>query len=286
MTAAGPPVTVRTVAELRAALQERRRTHGGRVGLVPTMGALHAGHLALVERARATCDHVVASVFVNPKQFDRPDDLECYPRDESGDARALGRAGCDMLYAPPQDAMYPAGFATSVRVGGVTDALEGTHRPGHFEGVATVVTKLLLQALPDVAFFGEKDYQQLLTIRRLAADLDIPVAIEGVPTVREADGLALSSRNANLTVQQRRIAPALAETLRATARRLTEDGAPADALLAEGRAALLRSGFDSVDYIALCDAASLAPLDAADRPARLLAAAWLGPTRLIDNVAV
>lgn len=286
MTGLGTPVTVRTVAELRAAVQARRGADGGRVGLVPTMGALHAGHLALVERARATCEHVVASVFVNPKQFDRADDLERYPRDEAGDARALGEAGCDVLYAPPLDAMYPADFATSVRVDGVTEALEGAHRPGHFEGVATVVTKLLLQVLPDMAFFGEKDYQQLLTIRRLASDLNIPVTIAGVQTVRESDGLALSSRNANLTAEQRRIAPALAATLRATAQRLREIGDPADPVLTEAHAALLRAGFDAVDYVALRDAESLAPLDAADRPARLLAAAWLGPTRLIDNVAV
>ena len=284
--AGAAPRVVRSVAELRAAVRDRRARRGGRVGLVPTMGALHAGHLALVERARATCDHVVASVFVNPKQFDRPDDLASYPRDEAGDARALAAAGCDLLYAPDAAAMYPEGFATTVTVAGVTETLEGAHRPGHFAGVATVVTKLLLQAQPDAAFFGEKDYQQLLTIRRLAADLDLPVTIAGVPTVREADGLALSSRNAALTAAQRRIAPALAGVLAATGRRLADASESGADAVARARAALLAAGFDAVDYVALRDAASLEPLDDADRPARLLAAAWLGATRLIDNMPV
>jgi pantoate--beta-alanine ligase len=273
--------TVRDADELRAAIGERRR-QGGRVGLVPTMGALHAGHLRLVERARATCDHVVASIFVNPKQFDRRDDLARYPRDEAADAARLAEAGCDLLYAPHLARMYPAGFATTVRVGGVAEDLEGAHRPGHFEGVTTVVTKLLLQALPDVAFFGEKDYQQLLTIRRLVTDLDIPVAIEGVPTVREADGLALSSRNAQLTAEQRRIAPALADTLMRTARHLQEATGPTEPILQTARDHLLRAGFDAVDYVVLRDAGHFDDY----RPARLLAAAWLGHTRLIDNVPV
>jgi len=273
--------TVRDVAALREAIAARRR-RGGRIGLVPTMGALHAGHLRLVERARATCDHVVASIFVNPKQFDRRDDLARYPRDEATDAARLAEAGCDLLYAPPLERMYPAGFVTTVRVGGVADDLEGEFRPGHFEGVATVVTKLLLQTLPDAAFFGEKDFQQLLTIRRLATDLDIPVAIAGVATVRESDGLALSSRNARLTPDQRRIAPALADTLTRTARHLQEATGPTEPILRTARESLLRAGFDAVDYVALRDAGHFDEY----RPARLLAAAWLGRTRLIDNVPV
>jgi pantoate--beta-alanine ligase len=277
--------TVRTVAALRTRVRALRE-RGGSVGLVPTMGALHAGHLRLVARARAACDHVVASLFVNPKQFDRPDDLARYPRDEARDAAELAAAGCHLLFAPAPEVMYPEGFATSVRVAGVTETLEGAHRPGHFEGVATVVTKLLLQVLPDVAFFGEKDYQQLLTIQQLARDLDIPVAIEGVPTVREVDGLALASRNARLTAAQRRIAPALASGLYRAAETLADGETEAAPVLDRTAAELYRAGFDAVDYLALRDAATLAPLDRADRPARLLAAAWLGQTRLIDNVPV
>lgn len=277
--------TVRSVAALRTRVQSARDA-GASIGLVPTMGALHDGHLALVARARAACDRVVATVFVNPRQFDRPDDLNRYPRNESRDADALARAGCDVLFAPPVEVMYPPGFATRVQVGGVTETLEGAHRPGHFEGVATVVAKLLLQALPDIAFFGEKDYQQLLTIRRLVRDLDIPVAVEGVPTVREADGLALSSRNANLTAAQRRVAPKLASALLHAAEVLGDGRTEADPVLTAARNGLLTAGFDAIDYLSLRDAETLAPLDRADRPARLLAAAWLGSTRLIDNIAV
>ncbi|SDG33460.1 pantothenate synthetase [Limimonas halophila] len=275
----------RTVAALREHVAAYRR-RGESVGLVPTMGALHAGHLALVEAARRQCDRVVATLFVNPKQFDRPDDLTHYPRDEGRDARLLDEAGADLLFAPSGAEMYPDGFATTVCVGGVTDSLEGAHRPGHFDGVTTVVTKLLLQSLPDRAFFGEKDYQQLVTVRRLARDLDIPVTIEGVPIVREGDGLALSSRNQRLTADQRAVAPTLARVLRDSAARLADGTADADAVLDGGRRTLLNAGFDAVDYLALCDARDLTPLARADRPARLLAAAWLGPVRLIDNIAV
>jgi len=283
-----PLPVVRQVAALRTRVRGFRDA-GARVGLVPTMGALHEGHLALVRRARAACDRVVASLFVNPRQFDRAEDLAAYPRDEVQDARALSRAGCDLLFAPAAAEVYPPGFATSVRVAGPAAPLEGTYRPGHFEGVATVVTKLLLQTLPDIAFFGEKDYQQLQVIRRLVADLDVPVAIEGVPTVREADGLALSSRNQRLSAAQRTVAPVLARVLKDTAARLVAGADPAAALEAT-RATLLSAGFDAVDYVELVDAATLAPLRAApvqgDGGARLLAAAWLGPVRLIDNVPV
>ena len=281
-----PLPVVRRVAALRGRVRAFQQA-GEQVALVPTMGALHDGHLALVQRARAACDRVVASLFVNPRQFDRPDDLDAYPRDEVADAHALAREGCDLLFAPPPEEMYPSGFATTVRVGGVTDAMEGAHRPGHFDGVATVVTKLLLQALPDVAVFGEKDYQQLQTIRRLACDLDMPVAIEGVPTVRESDGLALSSRNRRLDPARRAVAPALARVLHDTAACFME-GTEVGAALDAARAALCEAGFDAVDYIDLRDAESLAPLAAPpeQRPARLLAAAWLGDVRLIDNVPV
>jgi len=275
----------RTVAALREHVADYRR-RGESVGLVPTMGALHAGHLALVEAARRQCDRVVATLFVNPKQFDRPDDLAHYPRDEGRDARLLDETGADLAFAPSGAEMYPDGFATTVSVGGVTEGLEGAHRPGHFDGVTTVVTKLLLQSLPDRAFFGEKDYQQLVTIRHLVRDLDIPVAIDGVPIVRESDGLALSSRNERLSADQRAVAPALARTLQDTAARLADGAADAGPVLAEGKRKLRDAGFDGVDYLALCDARDLTPLTRADRPARLLAAAWLGPVRLIDNIAV
>lgn len=277
--------TVRSVADLRRCIGEFRKT-GARIGLVPTMGALHEGHLALVRAARATCGRTVATLFVNPKQFDRPDDLQRYPRTEADDAAALAAEGCDLLFAPPAEEMYPPGFSTSVTVGGVTEPLEGTHRPGHFAGVATVVSKLLLQALPDEAFFGEKDYQQLQTIRRMARDLDIPVAIRGVPTVREHDGLALSSRNRQLDAGQRRIAPVLYEVLQEAAGQLADGTTSAAPVLDAGVARLTQAGFERVDYLALADAETLQPLERADRPARLLAAAWLGPVRLIDNVPV
>lgn len=277
--------TVRTVAELRRSVGDFRR-NGERIGLVPTMGALHEGHLALVHAARASCQRTVATLFVNPKQFDRPDDLQRYPRTEADDAAALAAEGCDLLFAPPVEEMYPPGFATSVSVGGVTEPLEGTYRPGHFGGVATVVSKLLLQALPDDAFFGEKDYQQLQTIRRMVRDLDIPVAIRGVPTVREGDGLALSSRNRQLDADQRRIAPVLYEVLREAAEQLADGTTAAGPVLESGIARLKQAGFEPVDYLALADAETLQPLQRADRPARLLAAAWLGTVRLIDNVPV
>jgi pantoate--beta-alanine ligase len=276
--------TVRSIAALR---REVAAWHGAgeKVALVPTMGALHAGHLALVARGKALCDRVVASLFVNPTQFGPDEDLSRYPRDEAGDRAKLAAAGCDLLYAPTVDEMYPPGFSTTVTPGAIAEGLCGRFRPGHFAGVATVVTKLLLQASPDVACFGEKDYQQLQVIRRVARDLDIPVRIEGVPIVRETDGLALSSRNAYLTPEERRIAPALHRTLAEVARRVAQGTAP-EAAAAEGRAALERGGFTRVDYVEVVDAETLAPLARLDRPGRVLAAAWLGRTRLIDNLPV
>lgn len=277
--------TVRTVPDLRSRIAEWRG-QGLRVALVPTMGALHEGHLKLVRRGRELADRVVTSLFVNPTQFGPNEDFSRYPRDEAGDAAKLAGAGCDLLYAPGLDQIYPPGFSTSIDVGPVTRRWEGEFRPGHFNGVATVVTKLLLQAMPDVACFGEKDYQQLQTIRRLVADLDIPVTIEGVPTEREADGLALSSRNAYLTPGQRQQAVLLSRVLRGMVDRLAQDrGAVADAC-AEGRSALLAGGFDAVDYLVVVDANSLEPLDRVDRPARVLAVARIGGVRLLDNLAV
>jgi pantoate--beta-alanine ligase len=278
-----PPV-VRTVPRLRAAVAAWRQ-EGLTVGLVPTMGALHEGHLSLVRQARREADRCVASLFVNPKQFAAHEDLDRYPRDEAGDAAKLADAGCDLLWAPDGAAMYPPGFATSVTVGEVSAPLEGVIRPHFFGGVATVVAKLLLQTLPDVAVFGEKDYQQLLVIRRLAADLDIPVRILAGETVREPDGLAMSSRNAYLPAEARRIAGRLNVLMREAIAAMRAGAAPAQAAAAL-EAALGAAGFDAVEYAAVADAGTLAPLAALDRPARLLVAVRLGPTRLIDNMAI
>ncbi len=278
------PVTVRSVGALRAQTGQWRET-GATVALVPTMGALHDGHLSLVHKANELADRVVVSIFVNPRQFGPGEDYAAYPRDEAVDAENLAAVGADALYAPTVAEMYPDGFATTVHVGGLTDDLCGAARPGHFDGVATVVSKLLLQARPDVAVFGEKDYQQLLVIRRLVRDLDILVSIVGAPVVREPDGLALSSRNTYLTADQRRAAPALYKALCRASVRL-EAGEGAAGVLAAARDEVVAAGFDAVDYLTLRDAATLAPLDAADRPARLLAAAHLGGARLIDNVPV
>jgi pantoate--beta-alanine ligase len=275
--------TVRTVPALRGVVATWRRA-GERVALVPTMGALHRGHLALVERGRALCPRVVTSLFVNPTQFGPSEDFARYPRDEAADAALLASAGCDLLYAPGLAEMYPEGFAASVSPGPIAERQCGPFRPGHFAGVATVVSKLLLQSQADVALFGEKDFQQLLVIRRVAADLDIPVRIEGVPTVRESDGLALSSRNVYLTPEQRVVAPALYRTLREMAGRL-EAGDAIAAVTAEGLSALRRAGFTAIDYLEVADAETLAPLAGLDRAARILSAVWLGKTRLIDNIA-
>ncbi|MGB0748069.1 MAG: pantoate--beta-alanine ligase [Magnetospiraceae bacterium] len=276
--------TVRTVPGLRARL-DTWRGQGDSIALVPTMGALHAGHLALVERGLALAERCVVTLFVNPKQFGPNEDFAVYPRDEQTDARLLEEAGAHLLYAPTVDSMYAEGHATKVSLSGVGEVLEGNFRPGFFDGVATVVAKLLIQALPTVALFGEKDYQQLQVIKRLVQDLDIPTEIIGVPTVREPDGLALSSRNAYLTPTERQAAPTLQQTLLEVARRFQAGDSPAD-LEAWGMDQLQKVGFGTVDYISLRDAATLEPVSApGDRPARVLAAAWLGKARLIDNVA-
>lgn len=275
---------VRTIGELRGLTASWRRA-GDSIGLVPTMGGLHAGHLALVRRARAQCERVVATIFLNPKQFDDAADLERYPRDEARDVAELAAAGVDLLFAPEVAEIYPEGFATTVAVAGLTDCLCGAARPGHFTGVTTVVAKLLLQALPEVAYFGEKDYQQFLVVKRMARDLDIPVRIAAVPTVRDPDGLALSSRNQYLNPNQRILAPTLYRELTALAARLA-DGRDAGALVTRSREALGQAGFDRVEYLDLRDGETLESLSRARPPARLFAAVWLGDTRLIDTLSV
>jgi pantoate--beta-alanine ligase len=282
-TIGGLPV-VRGVRDLRLRI-DAWRDAGESVALAPTMGALHAGHLALVTRGKALADRVVASIFVNPAQFAPNEDFARYPRDEAGDAAKLLATGCDLLYAPPVEEIYPEGFSTTVSAGAIAEGLCGRFRPGHFAGVATVVTKLLQQSEVDVALFGEKDYQQLQVVRRVVRDLDIPVHIEGVPTVRDQDGLALSSRNAYLSRVDRAIAPTIYRVLSDAARRV-KSGAEIGAALGDAHAELKRSGFARIDYLEAVDAESLAPLARADRPGRILVALWLGETRLIDNVAL
>ena len=279
--------TVRTVASLRAHSAAWRESRGATVALVPTMGALHAGHASLIKLARAQADRVIASIFVNPRQFGEGEDFERYPRAEADDARLLQEAGCDLLYAPTPEAMYPPGFATSIDVAGVAEPLEGGSRPGHFAGVATVVGKLLLQARPDIAIFGEKDWQQLQVVRRLVRDLDLQVDILGAPIARDADGLALSSRNAYLSEEERMLAPRLHLLLAQAAAALAK-GAPVGRIEETGREALGKMGFRQVDYLEVRDGETLAPVGPGPlaKPARLLAAAWLGATRLIDNLAV
>jgi pantoate--beta-alanine ligase len=272
---------VRTVAALRAAVAQYRRGGAG-VGLVPTMGALHDGHLTLMRSAKLDNARVIATIFVNPKQFGPAEDLARYPRDEAADVALLEEIGADLLFAPDVGEMYPEGFATGIAVGGLTQHLDGVSRPHFFGGVATVVAKLLLQAMPDRAYFGEKDFQQLQVVRRMVRDLDIPVVIVAVPTVREADGLAMSSRNRYLSPAQRKIAGALPRVMRDTVAAL-RGGLVAAPLIVEAKGRLHQAGFDRVDYLELCDEASLQPIPAARPPSRLFVAAYIGTTRLIDN---
>lgn len=279
---ATPPI-LRSIAELRQTVGAWRRG-GDTIGLVPTMGALHEGHLSLVRRARAQCARAVVSIFVNPTQFGPNEDFTRYPRDLAGDAAKLATVGTDAIFAPEVAEMYPAGAATTVTVSGLTDGLCGPFRPGHFQGVATVVTKLLLQCLPDVGYFGEKDYQQLQVIRRFVQDLDIPVRIEGVPTFRESDGLAMSSRNAYLSPEERAVAPTLYRVLTSVAAEVAHGGSAAMAA-SRGRAELA-AGFNKLDYLEVVDAATLQPIERLHGPARVAVAAWLGKTRLIDNVPI
>jgi pantoate--beta-alanine ligase len=271
----------RTLPDLRAACARLRR-HAESLAVVPTMGALHEGHRTLVREAVASGAATVASIFVNPLQFGPNEDLSRYPRDEAGDLAALKAEGCALAWLPDVAAMYPAGEATTVFVGGPAERWEGDARPGHFRGVATVCAKLFGQVRPDRAYFGEKDWQQLQVVKRMVADLLLPLEIVGVETVREADGLALSSRNQFLTEAERAVAPALSATLRATAARIASGGA-VDAALTEARAALDVNGF-GVDYFALVDGPSLAPIEQAAPGARLIAAVRLGSVRLLDNI--
>ena len=276
---------VRTISDLRRRIGYWR-TAAESVGLVPTMGALHLGHMALVRAARAECRRAVATIFVNPKQFAPAEDLTSYPRREAADLEMLGAAGVDLVFIPPVGEMYPPDFSTTVHVSGLTEGLCGAHRSGHFDGVTTVVTKLLIQALPDLACFGEKDYQQLVIVRRLVRDLDLPVRIVGVPTVREADGLALSSRNAYLSPAERHIAPRIARTLRRIAAALTQQPSAVALELARGSAELETAGF-GVEYLEIRDAETLAPVTSEIVAAcRVFAAVRLGRTRLIDNMPI
>lgn len=279
---------MKIIRTLKALRQETAswRAAGESIGLVPTMGALHDGHMSLVRNARAQNDRVITSIFVNPKQFNQASDLEAYPRDEAADAAKLEAADCDVLWAPDVGEMYPDGFATGVEVTGITDCLCGATRPGHFAGVAVVVTKLLLQSLPDKAYFGIKDYQQLNVVRRMARDLDIPVEVRGIDTVRERDGLAMSSRNWYLTEAEREVAPTLFRVLTniAEAASSGEDSARA---IERGRRQLADKGFGQVDYLEIRDAESFDLVTRPPRrPSRAFAAVFLGKARLIDNVPV
>ncbi|PZS14230.1 MAG: pantoate--beta-alanine ligase [Solirubrobacterales bacterium] len=274
--------TLRTVAELRAALAGPRRA-GRTIGLVPTMGAFHEGHLSLMRHARADCDETVVSLFVNPTQFDQEADLGAYPRDEARDAALAAQAGVDLLFAPPLAEVYPPGFATTVSVAGLTETLEGSHRGhAHFDGVATVVTKLLNMVMPDVAYFGHKDAQQALVIERLVRDLDLPVRIEVCPTVREPDGLAMSSRNARLSASERGRATALARALRA-AQEAVAAGARDPALARAAALAELRCAQIEPEYLAFVSPDTLTPVRALDGDVLAVVAARVGDTRLIDN---
>jgi len=278
-----PPI-IRTLSELRAQTTGWMRA-GEKIGVVPTMGALHDGHLSLVQAAKDTCDRVIVTIFVNPKQFNNPADLENYPRTEEEDARKLTRFNVDAVYVPGGDEMYPERFSTTVSVDGLTDVMEGTHRPGHFDGVATVVSKLFLQTMASDAFFGEKDFQQLLVVRRMARDLDIPITVHGCPTIREIDGLAMSSRNLLLSDRARVTAPRLFEEMET----LAEGAAKGEDFTPLQETAIKRletAGFTKVEYLEMRAQDDLSHLEAPTRPARLFAAAHLAGVRLIDNIAI
>ena len=275
---------IRRLSDLSPALCPWREA-GEKIALVPTMGALHAGHIALIDAARAKAERVIVSIFVNPLQFNDPNDLARYPRKESADAAKLEAAGCDLLWLPTADQLYPAGFATSVRVAGVSDRWEGEHRPGHFDGVATVVSKLFIATMPDMAVFGEKDWQQLAVIRRMTADLGLPIEIFGHPTIREVDGLAISSRNALLSREERATAPMLHRLMSELARLIAGNASPAteiERMLDQ----LGVAGFGPIDYLAYVHGDSLEPLDHYREGGRIIAAAYLGSVRLIDNIRV
>ncbi|WP_297508702.1 pantoate--beta-alanine ligase [uncultured Caulobacter sp.] len=281
------PIIVRTIAEMRQHVRAWKAS-GERVALVPTMGALHEGHLSLIRLARSHADRVIASIFVNPKQFAPHEDFDAYPRGEAADVEKLASADCDLLFAPAGPEMYAPGFSTLISVSGVSEPLEGAARPQFFGGVATVVAKLFIQSQADVAVFGEKDYQQLQVVRRMARDLDIPIEIVGGPTARAEDGLALSSRNAYLSAEERAAATALPTAMRTAAAAVASGGRIDDAEAA-AVAALTAAGFRQVDYVEVREAGDLSrlgpgPIDGAE--GRILVAAWLGKTRLIDNMAI
>ena len=278
-------IICRSKAEIQSALREARGA-GARIAAVPTMGALHGGHLSLIDTAKTLADRTVATIFVNPLQFGPNEDFDTYPRTIDEDLRMLEARGCDLVFAPPGNELIASDFSTTVSVAGVGEDHCANSRPQFFNGVATIVTKLLMILSPDVAVFGEKDYQQLAVIKRLVRDLDIDVEIHGSPTIREADGLALSSRNAYLTPQERTIAPLLFETMTAVAEKLRDREAVWPEIRVSATARLLEAGFAEIDYLNLVDAAALTHIERVDRPARLLAAAWLGKTRLIDNIPI
>ena len=279
------PDVITTVRAVRAQVADWRRRDRTRIGLVPTMGALHGGHQALIDEAAQRVERVVVSVFVNPRQFGPTEDLQRYPRNFEQDHARIGAQGLtDVIFAPDAGEIYPRGFATEVRIGGPAFGLESDFRPHFFAGVATIVAKLLIAVAPDFAVFGEKDYQQLLVVRQLVRDLDLPVEIVGAPIVREADGLAMSSRNTYLGPRERAIASKLNRALEYVADRIRSGTSIAEAER-EGKDALLGAGFDSVDYVAIRDAQTLAPLEHASGNMRILAAAAIGETRLIDNMA-
>ncbi|MCX5519911.1 pantoate--beta-alanine ligase [Kaistia defluvii] len=278
------PIIHRTVDDLRTAVAAWRR-EGHRVAMVPTMGALHSGHLELVRAARERADRIIVTIFVNPTQFAPTEDFGSYPRTEASDVAKLAELGVEAVFAPNANEMYPAGYATTVSLAGPAIGLETDFRPHFFSGVATVVSKLLIAGFPDVAMFGEKDYQQLMVVRQMARDLRLPTDIVGLPTIREPDGLALSSRNAYLSAQERQTATTISRAMRKAADAIRAGG-DVEAALAEGRETLTAAGF-RVDYLVLRNAETLAEIgDLAQEPRRMLAAAWLGKTRLIDNIAV
>ncbi|WP_340247212.1 pantoate--beta-alanine ligase [Sulfitobacter pontiacus] len=278
------PEIIRTLVELRSKVAGWKAA-GESVAVVPTMGALHQGHLSLVRAAKEACDRVIVTIFINPKQFNNPDDYKNYPRTEEEDARKLIALKADVVYVPDGEQMYPNGFATTVSVEGITQGLCGAHRAGHFDGVATIVTKLFTQTQADKAFFGEKDYQQLQVVTRLALDLDLPIEVIGCPTIREEDGLAMSSRNLLLSDRARTWAPELHRAMEEMAEGLLAGG-DLETLRAAAVSRVERAGFTQVEYLDLRSADRLELMTTPDRPARLLAAAWLAGVRLIDNIAV
>ncbi len=278
------PQIIRTLKELRE-IVAGWKAKGETVGVVPTMGALHQGHLSLVRAAKSECDRAIVTIFINPKQFNNPEDYENYPRTEEEDARKLISLRADVVYVPDGEQMYPSGFATTVSVEGITQGLCGAHRSGHFDGVATIVTKLFTQTQADKAYFGEKDYQQLQVVTRLALDLDLPVEVIGCPTIREEDGLAMSSRNLLLSDRARTWAPELHRAMEEMVEGLMSGG---DHVSLKGAAVkrIERAGFSEIEYLDLRTADKLELVETLEQPTRLLAAAWLGGVRLIDNIAV